>query len=711
VGRTGTGTPAREPDESGFVERGGVRVWWESYGAGRPAVLLLPTWSIVHSRHWKAQIPYLARHTRVVTFDKRGCGFSDVPVERAAYADAETIADAAAILDLLGVGEVVAAGLSCGGRHALQLAAAHPDRVRGVFAIGPSVPELTPPNPARTQYSFDDELDTEEGWAKDNRHYRERNYRGFLEFFFGEMFCEPHSTKAIEDCVAWGLDTAPEVLDKTECDVGYRGRDGAEALCRAVRCPVLVVHGNDDRITPWHRGARVAELTGGRLVTVDGGGHGTQARDPVLVNRLLRELVESVDGGPAPASTWTRARVRPRRALFVSSPIGLGHAWRDVRIAEQLRRRVPGLEVHWLAQPPVTAVLEAQGEHIHPASAELASESAHIDAEAGEHRLHAFQAIRRMDEILCANFMLFHDVVRDETYDLWVGDEAWELDRFLHENPELKTAPYAWLTDFVGFLPLPGGGEDEAYLCADENADMMELVERNPRVRDAALFVGDSDDVVGDAFGPGLGAIRPWVERHLRFTGYVPAFDPAAPGDRAALRAAEGWGEDDVVCLVAVGGSGTGGALLRRAVAALPALRARVPGLRMVAVAGPRLDPATLEPAEGLEVRGYVHELHRLAVACDVALVQGGLATTMELVAAGRPFVSVPLEEHFEQQRHVRHRLDRHGARTWLPWPEVTADALAGAVAGALAGGVAYRPVPRDGAARAADVMAELLIR
>src|SRR3954451_21233527 len=106
MGRTSTGTPARTPDAAAHIERDGVRVWWESYGTGKPAVLLMPTWGIVHSRHWKAQIPYLARHFRVVTFDKRGSGLSDVPEEISAYTDAETLADAVAILDHLGVDEV-----------------------------------------------------------------------------------------------------------------------------------------------------------------------------------------------------------------------------------------------------------------------------------------------------------------------------------------------------------------------------------------------------------------------------------------------------------------------------------------------------------------------------------------------------------------------------------------------------------------------------
>src|SRR5207249_10017373 len=96
---------------------------------------------------------------------------------------------------------------------------------------------------------------------------------------------------------------------------------------------------------------------------------------------------------------WGRGRRRPKRALYISSPIGLGHARRDVAIADELRKLHADLEIDWLAQSPVTRVLEDRGERIHPASAELSSEVEHIDSEAAEHDLHCFQAWRRMDEI------------------------------------------------------------------------------------------------------------------------------------------------------------------------------------------------------------------------------------------------------------------------------------------------------------------------
>ena len=127
-----------------------------------------------------------------------------------------------------------------------------------------------------------------------------------------------------------------------------------------------------------------------------------------------------------------------------------------------LRQLHPDLQIDWLAQHPVTRVLADAGETVHPASAWLLNESAHIEFEADEHDLHAFQAIRRMDEILVANFLTFADVVDDQHYDLVIGDEAWDVDYFLHENPELKRFGFAWMTDFVGWLPMPDGGSAEA---------------------------------------------------------------------------------------------------------------------------------------------------------------------------------------------------------------------------------------------------------
>ncbi len=697
---------ARYPDREGYVERDGVRVFYEVYGEGERTIVLLPTWSIVHSRHWKLQIPYLARHARVVTFDGRGNGRSDRPVGVEPYLETEFAADTLAVMDATGTERATLIGCSCGALWATLVAADHPERVDGIVYIGPAV-GLAPGHPERQVYELDEEYETEEGWAKYNSHFWSRSYREFLEFFFAQCFNEPHSTKQIEDAVGWGLETDPATLADTTRAISLCRMERFSETCARVRCPVLVIHGDQDLIRPHAQGAALAEATGGRLVTLEGAGHLPQARDPVKVNLLLREFVCP----PAPAGRWVRGRSRRKRALYVSSPIGLGHAQRDAAIAAELRKLQPDLEIDWLAQHPVTAVLEARGERIHPGSAHLANESRHIESECAEHDLHAFQAIRRMDEILLNNFMVFHDIVRDDHYDLWIGDEAWELDYYLHENPEEKRSAYVWLTDFVGWLPMDDGGERESFLTADYNAEMIEHIARYPRLRDRALFVGDLDDVVHESFGPDLPLIRDWTRDHYDFPGYVTGFDPADFADREALRHELGYRPDERVCIVTVGGSGVGEHLLRRVIDAYPEASRRIDGLRMVVVAGPRIDPATLPTHEGLEIRAYVHDLYRHLAASDLAVVQGGLTTSMELTANGRPFLYFPLRHHFEQNFHVRHRLERYGAGRCMDFETDGPGAIAAAIAEEIGRETAYRPVATDGAARAAALIAELLRR
>jgi predicted glycosyltransferase len=553
-------------------------------------------------------------------------------------------------------------------------------------------------------YSWEDELDTDDGWAKHNRHYWLRDYPEYLQFFMSRMFVEPHSTKPIEDTVGWGLETTPQTLALTY-EAPPLEPEELRDLARRVRCPVLVIQGEQDAILAPSRAIALAQDTGGRLVLLDGSSHAPHVRDPVKVNLLLRDFIAP----PSPAKRWVRGKSRRRRALYISSPIGLGHAERDVAIAAELRKLHPDLEIDWLAQHPVTKVLAAHGERVHPASASLANESRHIESESAEHDLHCFQAIRRMDEILLANFMVFHDLVREEQYDLWIGDEAWELDYYLHENPEQKRAAYAWLTDFVGWLPMPDGGDREAFVTADYNAEMIEHIARFPRVRDRAIFVGDEDDIVPDAFGPGLPLIRDWTREHYSFAGYATGFDPADFADRAALRHELGYQDDEQVCIVTVGGSGVGHHLLRRVIAAFPEAKRRVPALRMVVVTGPRIDPNQLPRQEGLEVRAFVPKLYRHLAACDLAVVQGGLTTCMELTANRRPFLYFPLAHHFEQNFHVAHRLDRYGAGRRMDYATSDPDAIAEAIAVQIGRTVDYRPVAGDGAARAARHIAALL--
>ncbi|GAB3599342.1 hypothetical protein GCM10027446_31100 [Angustibacter peucedani] len=715
-GAQGDPSRAADPDRAGVARRDGVDLAWEVFGEQhRTTVLLVPTWAVVPSRFWKAQVGYLSRRYRVVTFDGRGSGRSGRPSGAAAYTDEQHAADVLAVLDATGTEQAVLVSLSCGAAWSVHVATQAPERVLGVFAIAPSC-GLDVPSPSRDHVLWDARLDTTEGWAKYNEHYwLEGGYDDFVDFFFARMFSEPHSTKQVEDCTGWAHETTPRtVADTTAGRLGCHGAicTPLEPLCHKVSCPVTVVHGTDDQIRPHAIGERLAELTGGSLVLVEGGGHGIPARDPVRTNHLISAFVDQVSPPPPTRTTWVRAASRPRRALYLSSPIGLGHARRDVAVADELRRLRPDVQVDWLAQHPVTSVLASHGETVHPASSALRSESAHVEHESGEHDLHAFQAIRRMDAVLVHNFMVFSDVVQDGAYDLVVADEAWDVDHFLHENPELKRFSFAWMTDFVGWLPMPDGGPAEAALTADLNAEMLEQRARFRRVRDRSVFVGTPGDVVDASFGPGLPGIREWTTEHFDYSGYVTGFDPAAashPTATTALRTELGVADDELLCLVTVGGSAVGGSLLRRVLDAVAPARRLLPELRFVVVTGPRIDPASLPVVDGVQVLGYVPELYRHLAACDVAVVQGGLTTCMELTALRRPFVYVPLRHHFEQTFHVRQRLDRYEAGRFLAYEDaVDPEALAEAIAKEARREVAYQPVESDGAARAAALLADL---
>jgi predicted glycosyltransferase len=267
-----------------------------------------------------------------------------------------------------------------------------------------------------------------------------------------------------------------------------------------------------------------------------------------------------------------------------------------------------------------------------------------------------------------------------------------------------------WLTDFVGWLPMPDGGRREASLTADYNAEMIGHIARHPRLRDRAIFVGAPEDIVPDSFGPGLPGIRQWTEAHYDFSGdYITGFDPSDLSDRDALRAELGYAAGEKVCVVTVGGSSAGAHLLRRVIESYPQAERAVPGLRMVAVAGPRIDPRRLPAVPGVEVHAYVHDLYRHLAACDLAVVQGGLTTTMELVASNRPFLYFPLGHHFEQTFHVPHRLARYGAGRRMDYAAASPEAIGEAIAGEIGRQIRYRPVDPQATARVAARIAEML--
>src|SRR5262249_60205204 len=124
-----------------------------------------------------------------------------------------------------------------------------------------------------------------------------------------------------------------------------------------------------------------------------------------------------------------------------------------------------------------------------------------------------------------------------------------------------------------------------------------------PWIRDRAIFVGNYEDIVPDTFGWNLPPIRDWTTQHFSYSGYITGFTPPGPEGVVPLRSRLGYREDELVCVVAVGGSGVGRSLIDKVVAAYPLAKKAVPELRMIVVTSPRIHPAAFSKRDGVEMR------------------------------------------------------------------------------------------------------------
>jgi len=376
--------------------------------------------------------------------------------------------------------------------------------------------------------------------------------------------------------------------------------------------------------------------------------------------------------------------------LFISGAIGLGHVTRDLAIARTLRGLIPDVRVEWLAADAARDVIRDAGETL-------------LLLRIGP----GLRQVLRFKRDLETNVAAFKEVTRRVAFDLIVGDETYELAYVIARNPALRTAPFALIVDFVGVETMTGNPIERAIVHV-ANRGWAALLTRVPPVCDLILFVGEEADVPDAPLGFRLPNRRESARRGVEFLGYICPFEDAAYADKAAVRASLGYGEEPLV-VCSVGGTAVGAVLLELCGSAFPLLQEKFPTLRMVLVCGPRISPASLDVPPGVEVRGFVDRLYEHFAASDLAVVQAGGTTTLELTALRRPFLYFPLEEHFEQQIHVAGRLARHGAGVGMRYSQTTRSSLAAAILANLGQEVSYPRIPTGGAQRAAELLARRL--
>ncbi len=294
------------PASEGHIRRADLRIHYQVFGSGAQAILLLPTWSLIHSDFWRHQVAHLSEDYTVIVFDGLGNGGSDRPTEPEAYDDRLFAADALSVLDAVGVETAVSMSVSAGANWNLLLAAEHPDRISAAVFIGASVP-FGPglPHRAASLEAFEQTLNSNEGWFTFNRDYWHRDWSGFLRFFFSQCFTEPDSEGEIAHFVAMGEQTSATVIEAT-VDAPALGRQEAVDLARDVRVPVLVIHGDADAIASAGKGRELARLTGGEYVERPGEGHEPQSRNPAATNAIIDRFLAQAHPVNPPGTTTGR---------------------------------------------------------------------------------------------------------------------------------------------------------------------------------------------------------------------------------------------------------------------------------------------------------------------------------------------------------------------------------------------------------------------
>jgi predicted glycosyltransferase len=397
-----------------------------------------------------------------------------------------------------------------------------------------------------------------------------------------------------------------------------------------------------------------------------------------------------------------------KKLLFFSGSVGLGHVTRDLVIAEALRRRIPEIEIHWLAAPPASQVIRDAGEPLVPEADLCTNASAAMEQIAGAaDQVNLIEYVTRVRAGWKANVDAFLEAMARERFDLVIGDETYEISMAVQSKPALKTAPYVMIYDFIGLDAMTRSLKERLVVWILNKKWSADYNARKP-VHDLTLFVGQIEDVPDRPFGFLLPNRRAYVSKRCRCLGYILPFRPIDYANREEVRAKLGYGDEPLV-VCSVGGTAVGKDLLEKCAQAYPLVRRSLPELRMILVAGPRIRAETIRAPEGVEITGYLPSLHEHFAASDLSVVQGSGTTTLELTALKRPFLYFPIAGHYEQEVLVSERLERHRAGIRMNLADTTPGLLAEKIESCLGRDVDYSPIPTDGAERAAELIATLL--
>ena len=398
----------------------------------------------------------------------------------------------------------------------------------------------------------------------------------------------------------------------------------------------------------------------------------------------------------------------PKKILYVSGSIGLGHVTRDLAIAGQLRRQYPEVELSWLASHPATLLLNEAGEKLLPESDKYADVNVAAENAAKGFGMNVLKYASKTKMGWAQNVKIFKQIIRRERFDIVIGDETYEIGIALAMKFIRLEVPFVMIYDFLGLDSMTKSPIDKLsvyiwnLIWAKTDCKLLS------NQKNLALFVGELEDIPDKGLGYRLPNRREHARAHYKFTGYILPFDPAEYTDKDNIKEKLGYDNKPLV-VCSIGGTAVGKDLLELCGRAYPIIRRQIPDLNMVLVCGPRLVADSLQVPGGIEVKGFVPALYEHFAASDLVIVQGGGTATLELTALRRPFLYFPLANHCEQQIHVADRLTRHQAGIKMNYSLTTPEILAEQVIANVGKSVSYSQIPVQGAQKAAQLIGELL--
>jgi UDP-N-acetylglucosamine:LPS N-acetylglucosamine transferase len=396
-----------------------------------------------------------------------------------------------------------------------------------------------------------------------------------------------------------------------------------------------------------------------------------------------------------------------KKILFISGAVGLGHVSRDLLIVKKLREHMPDLEVFWLAEEPGSKVIEAAGETLLPESKLLYDSNSVLEKSVCNYNVNLVRWVFNVKKGWSKNGAIYTNIVEKYGFDLWIGDEPYDLLIEIKKNTALKKFPFVVIFDVLGLETMTKNPLDiiTAYLI---NRLWSNFLTAKPPLVDKSLFIGEQEDVPDKTFGLMLPNRRKLAMQTIDFVGYALPQDITKYIQKTETRRMLDYREEPLV-ICTIGGTTAGKDLLDLCIKAYPLAKQKIPNLKMLLITGPRLSTENFQLPDGIKVTGYVPNLYRHLGAADLAIVSGGGTVTLELTALEKPFLYFPLEQHYEQQCIVSSRCQRHNAGVKMRLSETTPELLAEAVVANISKPVQYTAIPMEGAENAAKIIQDLL--